>query len=308
MNMWDRYDRDSKIISEYNSKLNKNNYEKILNELYDFIKSVTLQYYKNGEMVSQYGILKADLLNCEKKVKNIKLLDVPVKLNELDKDNFIEYLVLTTRQLFLKENNLTKGLKVNQSTLQNLNLTNYCEKASKFIKFTCDDKGIKSYRLSIYPGYNRKAMLYEGNGFHYFNIVMYHNEYYLIDTTYSQFFYANRNNLNRLGIVGTGGCNAGIFMLMTNAGKKIAKSLITNGYIKLDKDVLKTYLDAFTISFRNGLYYENTKDFSFTTKYSIDDYIKFLKGLDNQVNHENIKYLGFQRKPLKDYKINFKKR
>lgn len=67
MNMWDRYDRDSKIISEYNSKLNKNNYEKILNELYDFIKSVTLQYYKNGEMVSQYGILKADLLNCEKK-------------------------------------------------------------------------------------------------------------------------------------------------------------------------------------------------------------------------------------------------
>lgn len=96
-------------------------------------------------------------------------------------------------------------------------------------------------------------------------------------------------------------------MLMTEKGRKIANTLISDGYIELNDEVFKTYLDAFTISFRNGLYYENTLDFSYTTEYSLDDYIRFIHGDDNQINHEDKLYLGYQSKPLKNYKLNFKK-
>ena len=83
---------------------------------------------------------------------------------------------------------------------------------------------------------------------------------------------------------------------------------IATGKETTETITMKTYLDAFTISFRNGLYYENTLDFSYTTEYSLDDYIRFIHGDDNQINHEDKLYLGYQSKPLKNYKLNFKKR
>lgn len=97
-------------------------------------------------------------------------------------------------------------------------------------------------------------------------------------------------------------------MLMQNNGVNISKSILQDGYIVLNEDVFKTYLDAFTISFRNGLYYEETNDFSYTTKYTIDDYIIFLNGYDSQINHEIKDTLGYQKRPLKNYQLSFHKR
>ena len=57
---------------------------------------------------------------------------------------------------------------------------------------------------------------------------------------------------------------------------------------------------TFTVSFRNGLYYENTNDFSFTAPYSVEDYVKFLHGENSQLNIEGEENLGYQRRPLKD--------
>ena len=59
---------------------------------------------------------------------------------------------------------------------------------------------------------------------------------------------------------------------------------------------LKNYLDGFTLSFRNGLYYEGQENKDFTVSYSCDDYYDFLNGLDSQVNYEDLECLGEQRK------------
>lgn len=105
-----------------------------------------------------------------------------------------------------------------------------------------------------------------------------------------------------------GGCKPGVYMLMTEKGEKIANKLIRDGYVKLNEETLKLYLDSFTISFRNGLYYERTKDFSYTTDYTVDDYLDFLWGNDNLLNYEGRDYLGFQKRPLKDANTSFRKR
>lgn len=305
MDMWKKYEKHSKIIDSYYDKINKENHIQILNELYDFIKGITSNYYKNREILRQYDFLKTELLLCEKKENSIKILDVPVRLNDLDKDNIIEYIVLKTRKFLLKTKLLGDN---NQVKLEELNLSNDCHKAAHFIKYLCDKYNVESYLLPIYPGYSKESMLYNGNGYHFANIIKYNNKYYLVDTTYSQFFYTVRNNLNRLGILNTGGCNPGVFILMHKMGNRIAAELITNGYIELNEEIFKSYLDAFTISFRNGLYYEQTNDYSFTAEYTIDDYMKFINGEDSQIEREGRLYLGYQMVPLNDYKINFKKR
>lgn len=298
MDMWKKYEKHSKIIDSYYDKINKENHIQILNELYDFIKGITSNYYKNREILRQYDFLKTELLLCEKKENSIKILDVPVRLNDLDKDNIIEYIVLKTRKFLLKTKLLGDN---NQVKLEELNLSNDCHKAAHFIEYLCDKYNVESYLLPIYPRYSKESMLYNGNGYHFANIIKYNNKYYLVDTTYSQFFYTVRNNLNRLGILNTGGCNPGVFILMHKMGNRIAAELITNGYIELNEEIFKSYLDAFTISFRNGLYYEQTNDYSFTAEYTIDDYMKFINGEDSQIEREGRLYLGYQMVPLNDY-------
>ena len=60
----------------------------------------------------------------------------------------------------------------------------------------------------------------------------------------------------------------------------------------------KYYLDGFAISFRNGLYYDETGDYSFTTPYTFDEYIDFLNGKDSQVKREGKLVLGYHEKPV----------
>ena len=89
--------------------------------------------------------------------------------------------------------------------------------------------------------------------------------------------------------------------------EKMAVELLTNGYVELNEDIFKKYMDSFALSFRNGLYYENTKDFSFTVPYTVEDYIRFLNGEDNQIKHEGRENLGFQGRPLKNPRLVFRK-
>ena len=105
----------------------------------------------------------------------------------------------------------------------------------------------------------------------------------------------------------TEGCKAGVYMLMTEDSKKIANELLSNGYIEINEETLKIYLDPFAISFRNGLYYEQTQDFSYTTDYDADDYMEFLWGNDNQLNYEDQNCLGYQNRTLKNPNMNFNK-
>ncbi len=302
MDMLERYYKDSNFIINYYEKINSSNYQILLSEIYDYMKIIS-EYYYDDLIKEQYKFLRGDLLSIENKVSSAKLTDFNVTIDS-NSNSFLEKLVYDTRKYLL----ILHGYFNNEDIFNDLNLANDCKKASSFIKNYCNKNKIKSYVISIYPGYDNNANLYDGNGYHFANIIKFNGRYYLVDLTYSQFFYGVRNNLNRLGVMGTGGCDAGIFMMMTEKGKRIANTIIKDGYIEIDEEIFKKYLDAFTISFRNGLYYENTNDFTYTTNYTMDDYVKFLLGKDSQINYEFSEYLGFQLKPLENMKLSFKRR
>ena len=181
----------------------------------------------------------------------------------------------------------------------NLDLTNYCSVACDYILNICKSLNIKGIKIKIIPGFSDKYQLYYGGRNHYFIILDINNNKYLLDSTYSQFFLLKRNIIDRIGIINLSGCDAGIFMNMDKNRKLVSNKILQDGFIRLDEDTLKQYLDGFAISYRNGLYYENTNDYSYTTNYSAKDYENFLKGLDSQITHEKISYLGYQRKPSK---------
>lgn len=286
-------------------QMNDYNCQDMLGKIYDYVKSVTADYYMTKNVMHiAYESFLDHILIAEEGLGTKKIVDVLIDYEKKDDMNFIDEVVYDTRR-FLLEKRKYRRYRVN---IQEADMTDKCIIASKFVNDFCEDSGVKSYTLVINPGYAPFEQLYEGNGYHFANIIEYKDEYYLIDTTYSQFFHISRNVLNRIGIVNLSGCNAGVFALMTEERKELAVELLQKGYVKLEKDALKTYLDPFTISFRNGLFYEERNDFSYTTDYSVDDYIRFLKGFDNQVNHEGKTNLGYQKKPLKNAQLDFRKR
>ena len=196
--------------------------------------------------------------------------------------------------------------------LDDFDFTDQCCNAADYVSYICNQNNIKCYLIDIFPGYKEDARILENakcihSRCHYANVVEYNGKYYLVDVTYSQFFHLYKNNLDRLGVVGFDGCAPGTFMLLNEERKNLAQTLVMYGYIELTENIFKSYLDGFTISFRNGSYYETTNDFSYTTDYTVEDYIKFLAREDNQINHEGIRNLGYQKKPLKDPFMNFRR-
>lgn len=305
MNVYEVLEKHESVINTYINRIKRDNYQEVLSSIYNYVKSITHIYSGDGRMQYAYKFLMEDMLYAENMLPHIKLLDVPIQFYMNDKkDDFIEYIVQDTRKYLIKEHLLDDDYS---GDISDIDFTNDCDKAALHIKKLCDKNNVESYILPIYPGYNNDARLYDGSGYHFANIVKHNNKYELVDVTYSQFFYERRNNLDRLGVVNFSGCYVGAFMLMNEEGKKLATKLIHDGHIELDEEVFKAYLDPFTISFRNGLYYENTNDFSYATIYSADDYIKFLIEEDNQVNHEGKENLGYQKKPLKNSNLKFRK-
>lgn len=303
MNHWKILDKHEKVINCYINEINKYNYQEKLSSLYNYIKSITYTYYDGYQMHDAYKCIIEDVVKAEATFPNLKKFSVPVNFGIKNEGNPVEKIVYLTRTYLVNEHSI-----YNSGNINTFNFTNDCKEASLYIKKMCDDFKLENYILPIYPGYDEMTALFNGDGYHFANIVKFDNKYYLIDVTYSQFFYQRQNNLDRLGLVGLSGCRVGTFALMTDKGKSLAASLLQDGYIELDENTLKIYLDPFTISFRNGLYYENTNDFSYTTNYTALDYTKFLIGEDNQINHEGLENLGFQKRPIKDYNMKFNKR
>ena len=99
------------------------------------------------------------------------------------------------------------------------------------------------------------------------------------------------------------GCLPGCFMTMTEDRLNVASTILKKGYMPLTEQNMKNYFDGFALSYRNGLYYEETSDFSFTTPYTGVDYLDFISGKDSQIKHESREVLGFQEKPLKNPKM-----
>ena len=284
------------IYDKYRNVIKRTHNVELLKELYKYIKSISNEFYSEEGMNPAYYQILSDVTYSEQFFEDKYVSDTLPKFDDAG-DSFMDYLAHEIR-LFLLKRHLVPKFKDNEY-LRKEDFTNDCKKASLKAKEICDKNGVKCEVMMIYPGYDIEAELFYNGGFHAFDVVTYKGKDYIFDCTYRQFFNLSDNLIERLGVVNLSGCRPGCFMNMNDRRKKLANTILEKGYAELTEESFKDYLDGFTISFRNGLYYEETGDMSFTTDYTVDDYYKFLTTFDSQVSREGELVLGYQRKPLK---------
>ena len=106
------------------------------------------------------------------------------------------------------------------NSLSKLHLTNECRDTSLLVNSICEELNVDSKIIKIPAAFSDDINLYAGNGFHYFVMARLNGKDYIIDCTYRQFFRADANNIDRLGVIGYSGCDPGVFMLQNEERKK----------------------------------------------------------------------------------------
>ena len=291
----------------------KNDKSKIecMEELYRYVKEIALKLCESDKNFDKnYFAISSLLLKCERLLPNKYIIDVKPNYNSNDNvwvpggkpQDILNFITNCARNFVCSKVHYQEN-----QTLESINMVGQCLPVSNFIENLCNELNIKCRKIGLFPGFTTTPILCNGLKQHYAVIIEIDKKEYLVDCTYAQFFGLNRCILERLGVPKLSGCLAGIFMMMNESRIKVAEKILRDGWIKLEGNVLKDYLDGFAISYRNGLYYEKTGDFSYETRYSVDDYKNFLNGCDSQLNHEPRKFLDSQKIPLQDYSLIFKR-
>ena len=303
--------KQQKLCTTYEEIVNNRFYTEIVqnrniavfDQLYEFLRTISpsIYNYKEEKMHPSYKLIKQAVQRIEREFQEEYITSsIPVLNNS---QNELDEIIEETRRYLYQENLYYdedgKTIVSYEKLMNTLSFVNQCSKASRKVKELCDKRRIKCRVVTIYPGYDKEAQLYGQTGFHKFNIAKYKGDYYIIDCTYRQFFTIAGNNFGRVGVVDSSGCKLGFFSLAEKKSNQIANNIIEQGYIKIGPNELKQYLDPFTLSFRNGIYYEATKDYSFQTNYTEKDYERFLVGEDSQVKHETKEFLGYLKRPVK---------
>ena len=297
-----------KIYRELISLNNENT--KLLDKIYKYIK------IKESKLNIQSGTEEEDMIReyiygIETIFSDMYLIPYKPKFSlEMTRDDIsdspssiLDYIVNESRKtLYIQSRYLG-----NNSNIDEISTINKCHEMAVDVIYNCQLLNIKNKLYKLNPGYIDNSSLFGGSGYHYITIAELFGKYYLIDPSYSQYFTVKRNSLERLGICNVQNCLVGRYMMMTKERIAIAKKLMSDGWLELNESNFKAYLDGFTLFYRNGLYYEKTHDFSYEPPYTINDYLKFLRGEDNQVNHEGEECLGYQKRPLHDPYLDFKR-
>ena len=263
---------------------------KLFKDMCSYIKEMSPNFYdyKNNAISYEYEKIIKDIIYMEKFLPCQKLLNISFN----NKTGFNFNNVEDTLDVIIKK----VREEINEKQC-NGDLRGQCYNATILAQKYALIYDLKFHIQEINLGFKNT----HSYGQHFFGIIEYKDKKYLIDPTYSQFFLLKRNFFEFLGMMEMVGPQAGAFMIMNDERKKVANKILSDGWIELKSDVLKTYLDGFALSYRNGLYYENYQDYSFTTPYTDNDYWNFLNGLDNQYNHEKAYCLGYQKRPLNKY-------
>ena len=279
---------------------------KILSEQYRYFKSITPYYLEEVKHFNSYYRLRCKLNNLERQIKtsfiiesNPNFAENPNLENKKIIDNpevMLDWLVYSTRKYLCNKEFASSIEAFNNATLANL-----CRKSSEIIFHFCHETGVNAKIVTINAGFSTNPTLYGGNGFHDF-VVVGMGKKYAIDVSYRQFFVSKKNDLERIGIVDLAdqqevampNCSPGIFMTMTPERLALAEQILKRGWFEITPDNMKLYLDGFALANRNGLYYETTNDYSYTTPYTMEDYKKFSRK-DSQIQREGIEVLGYQR-------------
>ena len=304
----DMFDSHRKQLSEY-YELAKNEPE-ILNVAYQFIKDIAPNYCSNGGKLFNYKMLCDILEGIEKRaLSSDSVLEYHSIFNASKspcKYDKIKYIIWCVRKELMDVNNKTLDLC-------DFSFDGLCGISAKKVAKKSADLGFKCKTIQIFPGFSYYTIIPWTHNFHCFNIIEFGSKKYLVDITLEQFFCKCNNHPGRMGIYDLNGPSVGYYMLKLNRGEELAKKLLVDGYVLLDDELFKTYMDSFMLSFRNALYYEKNgitlpmegiilPQCDDILPYNIDQYMSFLNKKDNQVKHEGYQCLGRQRKLLKDPK------
>lgn len=311
-----------KQLNECSDKLSMSSeYSTLLNEIdkaYKMLKHISVEIC-NDKTNMAYESLRDRLLDCEDKISDKFIIDSNPNFDILDRkymnkqpsdfkhrslEEQIKYIVWFVRSRLLEHHSDIENTK---QDFNKLHLTNDCKLAANIVGLLCMQLNISCKIIKIAPAFTDEYKLYNGNGFHYFCLIKDEDrdKDYIIDCTYRQFFTLDSNSLERLGVMGLDGCNPGIYMLQNMSRFNTARELLLNGYIEANDDNFKNYLDGFTLSFRNGLYYEWLGRVDYEVPYTIPQYLRFLNGEELLFDYEPIEFLGEQERPLKDNNLNF---
>ncbi|MCI9433960.1 MAG: hypothetical protein HFI86_01615 [Bacilli bacterium] len=221
-------------------------------------------------------------------------------INNTEETNILNLIVHETYNAY----QLCRGIY--PKNFETYDLSNSCYIISTLVQTLCKKRQIKCQTIKMEAGFSNKYPLFDGYRYHYFNISEINNKQYLIDCSYKQFFLANENMIECLGIPFFDLPLAGIYMMMDKKRANVAKEILKNGYILITPDNLKHYLDGFTLSFRNGLYYEENIDATYTTPYTYNQYLEFLYTDASLLDYEDKELLGYQKRPLRNSNFIFK--
>ncbi len=302
-------------------KENKDDIEfviKQMDKLYQFMKNIAPEYAdKNRNISDDFRHFVILLYKNEKQLPLHFILnnqpdfelnqEVPRitadNLKDKDEEEIVKYIVYRVRSFMAAA--FTGYGNQSEVDLGKVDLLGSCNEASYKVKFICDALGLYSNVAIIAPAFFDEYNIYERGNNHAFAVVQIGTKQYLIDLTYSQFFQLRGNNFNRLGIPFLGGCDVGLYMSLTEERRQFAENLMRYGYFEVTDENVKLYFDGFSMSYRNGLYYEKMPEIIYETAYTAQDYLNFIAGKDNQMNRENHAFLGRQKKILQNPQMSF---
>ena len=284
-----------------------------MKEIYKYIKNVCNNFYnkERGEMDSSYKFLYHLVYDMIDKINPYdyiipnnynyiydKNFIIPTNMNCQAEEEFLDILVHDTYKKYQEKNFIR--------CFEEYSFVNKCEVISTLFKQSCSKFNIQCEIIKMEAGFSKSDNLYNGHRFHYFNIVTISNHKYIVDLTYKQFFTVRRNILECLGVPMIFTPSPGVFMFLNKKREEVAKELLKKGYIILTPNTLKHYLDGFTLSFRNGLYYEQN-GISYTTPYTYEQYLDFLYTDASLTDYEERSLLGYQKRPLNNPNFEFNK-
>lgn len=216
--------------------------------------------------------LQLELFKVEQLLKReyLPINTIPLYSDNQNNNNVLQRIINYTRKQLAKDHNLETD-----------SLEKECPNASYNLENLCARLGIET----IHFGINQQL---SAGMFHHFTIIRIkqeNGEYknYLADCTYRQFFTKKDSNPRRIGVMRgpAAGCSIGSYMMLSENRKRIAETILSQGYIELTPEVFKEYIDAIIYSGRDkdfyekkGLDYLNPNDVSPT--YSIDDYLQIM--------------------------------
>lgn len=280
-----------------------------LKELYDYVKIISPDFvFEDDKIRSNFARIAKFVEDTEETLPNDFLIQPSIQkfrdikiTPESKPEEILEFIVAVARKRLCH----TIGFENDISKFEVQDLRRQCQGMSFFIGDLAKYLGYKVAVKVIEPGYLISSHLYIRGGDHAFVLIYFEDRCFLIDCTYSQFFLVKRCLIEKTGIMRVKNAQAGYFMMLTEERKKVAEKLLRDGWIELTGDTLKHYLDGFTLSYRNGIYYEKTDDFSFTTPYTVDTYMDFISYCGDMLDYEKEETLGYQYRPLKNPKMKF---